>query len=195
MSVVGIQWNLLLLLLRIRHSLRLLRRLRLLILHRRQDQLHLTQIRYRVAQDERIVILQIEFNARAEARALRKKNQVLQLENALNNFTGARRLLYLHRAIILCDDCLLFSEITYALEGQIRARGCNLHVEFLTECIHVTTDLLDIRGRHMNDTSEIQARNLDILHIRVEQLEEIVRRTRLVRVLHANAEFVRIGRR
>lgn len=117
MYVRGIQRNLLLLLPRIHHSLRLFRRLRLLILHRRQDQLHLTQIRYCVAQDERIVILQIEFNGRAETCALRKEHQMLQLENALHDFTGSGRLLYLHRAIILRNYGLLFSEVTNTLEG------------------------------------------------------------------------------
>ena len=124
--------------------LRILHRLRLLILHRCQNQLHLTQIRYCVAQDERIVILQIEFNTRAETCALSKQHQVLQLENALNDFTGARCLLHLHRAIILCNYGLLLSEVAYTLEGEVRARGCNLYIEFLTQCIHVTTNLLDV---------------------------------------------------
>lgn len=125
-------------------SLRLFRRLRLLILHRRQNQLHLTQIRYCIAQDERIVILQIEFNGWAEAGALRKEHQVLQLENALNDFTGARRLLHLHCAIILSNDRLLFSKVANALEGEVRARRRNLYIEFLTEGIHITADLLDV---------------------------------------------------
>ena len=169
--------------------------LRLFILHGRQDQLHLTQIRYRVAQDERIVILQIEFNGRTEACALCKEYKVLQLENALNNFTGARRLLHLHCAIVLCNYGLLFSEVTNTLEGKVRARRGNLHVEFLTERIHITADLLNIRRWHVNDTGEIQTGNLDVLDIGVEQLQEIVCCTRLIRVLHTDAEFVRIGRR
>jgi len=124
--------------------LRILHRLRLLILHRCQNQLYLTQIRYCVAHDERIVILQIEFNTRAETCALSKQHQVLQLENALNDFTGARCLLHLHRAIILCNYGLLLSEVADALEGEIRARRRDLHIEFLTQCIHVTTNLLDV---------------------------------------------------
>lgn len=47
----------------------------------------------------------------------------------------------------------------------------------------------------MDDTGKVQARNLDILNIRIEQLQEIVRRARLVRVLHTDAELVWIGRR
>jgi hypothetical protein len=39
----------------------------------------------------------------------------------------------------------LLSEVAYTLEGEVRARGCNLYIEFLTECIHVTTNLLDVR--------------------------------------------------
>jgi len=120
---------------------------------------------------------------------------VLQLENALNNFTGARRLLHLHRAIILRDYGLLFSEVADALEGEIRARRRDLHIKFLTERIHIATDLLDIRRRHVDDTGKVQARNLDILNICIEQFQEIVRRARLVRVLHTDAEFVWIGRR
>jgi hypothetical protein len=120
---------------------------------------------------------------------------VLQLENTLNNFTGARRLLYLHRAIILRNYSLLLGKVTYALEGEIRARGCNLHIKLLAECIHITANLLDVRRRHVDDTGKIQAWNLDVFYIRVEELQEIVRCARLVRVLHTDAELVRIGRR
>ena len=120
---------------------------------------------------------------------------MLQLENALNNFTGACRLLHLHRAIILRNDGLLFSEVANALESEVRSRGCDLYIEFLTQRIHIATDLLDIRRRHVDDTGKVQARNLDILNIRIEQFQKIVRRARLVRVLHTDAEFVRIGRR
>ena len=125
--------------------LRILHRLRLFILHWRQDQLHLTQIRYRVAQDERIVILQIQLNTRTETCALSKEHQMLQLENALNNFTGARRLLHLHCAIILRNHCLLFSKVADTLEGEVRTRGRNLDIEFLTKRIHVAANLLDVR--------------------------------------------------
>lgn len=120
---------------------------------------------------------------------------MLQLENTLNNFTGARRLLYLHRAIILRNDRLLFSKVADALESEVRTRRRDLHIKFLTECIHITTNLLDVRRRHVDDTRKVQARNLDVLYIRIEELQEIVRRACLVRVLHTDAEFVRIGRR
>jgi len=45
----------------------------------------------------------------------------------------------------------------------------------------------------MDDTCKVEAGNLNILYIRIEQFQKIVRRTRLVRVLHTDAEFVRIG--
>jgi len=47
----------------------------------------------------------------------------------------------------------------------------------------------------MDDTCKVEAGNLNILYIRIEQFQEIVRCTRLVRVLHTDAEFIRIGRR
>jgi len=144
--------------------------LRLFILHRCQDQLHLTQIRYCVAQDERIVILQIQFNARTEARALCKEHKMLQLENALNNFTGARRLLHLHCAIVFRNHCLLLCKVAHTLEGEIRARRCNLNVQLLTKCIHIAANLLDVRRRHVDNTRKVQARNLDVLYIRIEEL-------------------------
>ena len=57
----------------------------LLIFHRRQNKFHLTQICHRVTENEREIVLEIEFDARAEARALRKENEVLQLEEPLYN--------------------------------------------------------------------------------------------------------------
>jgi len=47
----------------------------------------------------------------------------------------------------------------------------------------------------MNNTCKVEAGNLNILYIGVEQFQKIVRRARLVRVLHTDAEFIRVGRR
>ena len=47
----------------------------------------------------------------------------------------------------------------------------------------------------MDDASEVEARDLDVLHIRVEELEEVVRHRRLLAVLHPDTELVRIARR
>ena len=91
-----------------------------LIFHRRQYQLDLSQIRHRITQNEREVILEIELNGRTETRALRKENQVLQLENALDNLIERiLGLVDLHAAAILTDDRLLLREITHAAEDQI----------------------------------------------------------------------------
>ena len=47
----------------------------------------------------------------------------------------------------------------------------------------------------MNDTREVEAWNLNILNVRVEQLEKVVRHTRLVRVLHPDPELILVGGR
>ena len=47
----------------------------------------------------------------------------------------------------------------------------------------------------MNNGWKVEVRNLDILYIRVKQLEKVVCHCGFLRVLHTNSEFVRIGRR
>ncbi len=47
----------------------------------------------------------------------------------------------------------------------------------------------------MDDTCKVEAGNLNILYIRIEQLQKIVCCARLIRVLHTDAEFIRVGRR
>jgi len=47
----------------------------------------------------------------------------------------------------------------------------------------------------MDDTCKVEAGNLYIFYIRIEQLQKIVRCARLIRVLHTDAEFIRVGRR
>jgi len=47
----------------------------------------------------------------------------------------------------------------------------------------------------VDDAREIQRGDLDVLHVSVEQLQVIVGHSGLLRVLHANSELVRIGRR
>lgn len=149
----------------------------MLVLHGGEHQLDLTQISHRITKNQGKIILQVKFNAGAQARALRKENKMLQLEDALNNLRNSpSRLVHLHiGVIILRNDRLLLRKIAHALEDKVRAATRDLHIEFLTERIHVATDLLEIEGGHVNDTREVEARDLDILHIRVEEFEEVVR--------------------
>ena len=46
----------------------------------------------------------------------------------------------------------------------------------------------------MDNAREIQARDLDILHICVEEFQEVIRDSGLLGILHADSQFVRIGR-
>lgn len=166
-----------------------------LILDRRQHQLHLTQVRHRVAQDERKVVAQIHLNGRAQARALCKQNKVLQLEQSLDNLRGRSRLRHLHRRVVLAHDRLLLSKIALAAEDEVGARRGDLHVELLTQRIHVAADLLQIQARHVDDVIEVHLGDLDLVDVGVKELEEVVRHRRLLRVLHADSELVRVGRR
>ena len=165
----------------------------LLILDRRENKLDLPQIRHHIAEDQWIVILQIEFNAWAECRALREENQVLQLEHALDNLGRRTLCLNLHGRLVVRDDRLLLSEISHAAEDEIGSRTRNLHL--LTQDIHVTTDFLEIRAVHVNNAREIQTWDADVLYISIKELEEEVRDLRLLRILHTNAKLVRIVRR
>ena len=97
--------------------------------------------------------------------------------------------------VIFRYDCLLLREITDALEHEVRTRGRNLNVQLLTQRIHIAANLLQVDRGHVDDAREVERRNLNLLHIRVEQLEEIVRDRGLLGVLHADSELVRIGRR
>jgi len=97
--------------------------------------------------------------------------------------------------VILRYDCLLLREITDTLEHEIGARGCDLDIQLLTQRIHIAANLLQINRGHVDDTREVEGRNLNLLHIRVEQLQEIVRDRGLLRVFHTDSELVRIGRR
>jgi len=121
---------------------------------------------------------------------------MLQLKDALNDVRPCARFVHLHigRGILRYDG-LLLSEIAETLEDKIGARGRDLHVELFTERIHIAADLLEIDARHVDDTREVEAWNLNVLHIRIEELEKVVRDGRLLGVLHTDSEFIRIGRR
>ncbi len=166
----------------------------LLVLHRCEHQLDFTEIRDSVAQNNRKVVLEVELNRRAEAGTLREEDQVLELEDALDDFIrSSTRLVDLHVAAVLANHRLLFRKVAHTTENEVRRRRCNLHVQLLPQRIHVAANLLEVRGRHVDDAREIQRRNLDVLHIRVKELQEIVRGCGLLGILHADAKLVRIG--
>lgn len=119
---------------------------------------------------------------------------MLQLEDALNNLVeGARSLVNLHAAAVLADNRLLLRKVAHAAEDEVRTTGRNLHIQLLAQRIHVTANLLEVDRRHVDDAGEVEGRNLDILHIRVEQLEKVVRCRGLLTVLHADAQLVGIA--
>ena len=168
----------------------------LLIFNRSQDKLDFTKIGNSILEDQRIIILEVEFNGGAQRSALGEKNKVLELEDSLYNLIrGIRTLLNLHCAVVFTDNRLLFREITYALENEIGSTRRHLHIQLLTKSIHIATDLLEIKRRHMNNAGEVETGNLDIFYVRVEQLEVIRGHSGLLRVLHADSKFVGIGRR
>ena len=121
---------------------------------------------------------------------------MLELEDTLNNLRGAApEFMDLHVGVILLrNDGLLLRKIAHALEDEIRATAGDLNVQLLTERIHVAADLLEVLARHVDDAREVEVRNLDVLYIRVKKLQEVVRDRGLLRVLHTDAELVRIGR-
>lgn len=117
---------------------------------------------------------------------------MLQLEHTLDNLIGRPLCLNLHACLIICDHCLLLGEVTHTAENQILTHARNLHL--LTQHVHVATDLLEIRRLHVNDACEIQARDADVLHIGIEQLQEEIRHLTLLRVLHTDTQLVRVVR-
>jgi len=120
---------------------------------------------------------------------------VLQLEQALDNLRGRPCLRHLHRRVVLTHDRLLFRKVALAAEDEVGARRGDLHMQLLTQSIHVTADLLQIQARHVDDVVEVHLGDLDLVNVGVKELEEVVRHRRLLRVLHANSELVRVGRR
>ena len=59
----------------------------------RQHQPYLPQIRHHISQNQRIVVLQIQFDRRAQIRTLGKHCQILELKNPLNDLCRSSQLL------------------------------------------------------------------------------------------------------
>jgi hypothetical protein len=57
----------------------------LFIFHGREDKLDFTKVCHRIPQNQWEIILQIKLNTRAQTRALRKEDQMLQLKDTLHN--------------------------------------------------------------------------------------------------------------
>ena len=137
-----------------------------------KDELHLTKVGHSIAQDKREVILQVQLNILAQICTLREEHQMLQQEASLNNLICRLDTLDLNRSIILRNYSLLLRKITRAVEDQIATRRGNINL--LTKHRHITTDFLEIGGRHMDDRREVEVRDLDILNIGVEKLQIVI---------------------
>jgi hypothetical protein len=85
------------------------------LLVRCQRQLNLAQTRYRVFNNYRVVILEIERDVRAEGCTLTEHIQMLERKVTLNNIQLV--LLDRHRVSNM-KNCLLLGEITPTLEDQ-----------------------------------------------------------------------------
>ena len=118
---------------------------------------------------------------------------MLQLEDPLHNLIRGPLRLNLHRGLIIRDNRLLLSEVTHAAKNQVAAAARDLHL--LAQHIHVATDLLEIRAVHVDNAGEVEARDTDVLDVRVEEFEVEVCDLGLLRILHADPQLVRIIRR
>ena len=160
-----------------------------------KDQFYVPQVSYSILQNQRVIILQVHLNGRAETRALGEENQVLELEQALNHLVSITRLVDLHCIRVLRHDSLLLSEITLASENQVSTGRSNLYIQLLSQSVHVPADLLKIDGRHVNNVTEVEVRDLNLVNVRVKEFQKVVGNRRLLSVLHTNPQLVGIRRR
>ena len=164
------------------------------MLQGRKDELNVSQVSNSILQNQRVIVLQVHLNGRAETRALGEENQVLELEQTLNHLIGVTRLVDLHCIRVLRHDSLLLSKIALAPENQVSTGRSNLYIQLLPQSVHVPADLLEIDRRHVNDVTEVEVGDLDLVNVRVKEFEEVVGDRRLLGVLHANPQLVGIGR-
>ena len=161
----------------------------------RQHKPNLSQIGHHISQNQRIVILQIQLNARAQVRTLGKHGQILELKHALNDLRCGSQLLDLNTGLLGLgqNHRLSVHKVPYTLKDEILARARNL--QLLRERIKVPTDLLEITGGHIDDGGKLNIRHLNVVHVRVKELHHPGIRGLLLGVLGADPQLVRIGGR
>ena len=134
----------------------------------------------------------MDLRARAQVRALRKENQILQLKHTLHDLICIS--LHLYPALVIRHDHrLTIHKITHTTENQVRVRACNL--QLLRQRIEITADLLEIHRRHMNDRSKGNIRKFDVLHIGIKELHHPGVRRSLLRILRTNTQLIWVTRR
>ena len=83
----------------------------------------------------------MNLRARAQVRALRKQNQVLQLKHTLHDLI--RIPLHFHPTLVIRhDDRFTIHKVTHTAKDQVRVRARNL--QLLRQRIEITADLLEI---------------------------------------------------
>ena len=131
----------------------------------------------------------MDLRARAQIRALRKQNQILQLKHTLHDLIRIPLHLY-PTLIVRHNDRLTIHKVTYTPKDQVRVRARNL--QLLRQRIEITADLLEIHRRHMNDRRKRNIRKFNILHIRIKELHHPGVRRPLFRILRTNTQLVRV---
>jgi hypothetical protein len=92
---------------------------RILILYRREDKAHVAQVGNGILENQGVIVFEVHLNGWAEAGALGKENQMLELEDALDHLGCAARLLDLHGVVVLGHDGLLLGKVALAAEDQV----------------------------------------------------------------------------
>jgi hypothetical protein len=138
---------------------------------RSQRQLDITQARHIVLYDDGIIIQQVQVNFRAQRRALGEQNQILEEELALEDICTAGNLC--ETILPLGENCLLLGIVALATECELLRGRTNIY--HLTQPMHVTDNLLEIDGRHGDDTRELHRWDIDGLDIELNQVQREVR--------------------
>lgn len=159
----------------------------------RQHESDLSQIRHHIPQNERIVIFQIQLNARAQVRALGKHGQILELKDTLDDLCGRAQLLNLNPRLLGLgqDHRLAIHKVPYTLKDEILARARDF--KFFCEGIKITTDLLKIAGRHIDNGGKLNIGHLNVIHVGVKKLHHPGICRLLLGILSPDPQLVRIG--
>jgi len=150
---------------------------------RSQRQLNLTQTRYCVFNNYRVVVLEIERDVRAEGRTLTEHIQMLEGKVTLYNV----QLILLDRHCVSnMEYRFLLGKVSAALEDQLVRSGTHFHR--LSQGEHITDNLLKVRRRHRNCRLKSNGRNLNGVNVQLNQVKVILGRLLVLTVERCDAE-------
>jgi hypothetical protein len=160
-------------------------------MQRRTTKFDLSKGCYHVPNHDWIIVLEQKLDRATKIGAFCKKHEIFKTEHTLNDFIAFLVVDRVDSIVVIYDDRLLITEITFTCQDELIAYV----LDFYTFCnvMHIATYLLKVHAWQVDHRIELRVIDGDLLIVKIQKVEFVCRLAVLLTVFDLDAEMIDIS--